>query len=78
MNTRPRANVSEIKNCKLWPEKYCVDLENLIAQRVMKISVSLKNLGTHMFGKDSVVEVFTTHERGNRSRIESKEMIANI
>lgn len=63
MHTRPRANVSEIKNCKLWPEKYCLDLENLIAQRVLKISVSLKNLETHMFGKGSTVQVFTTHER---------------
>lgn len=63
MNTKPRANVSEIKNCKLWPEKYCVDLGDLIAQRVVKIAVSLKNLDTHMFGKEASVEVFTTHNR---------------
>lgn len=63
MNTLPRANVSEIKSCKLWPEKYCVNLNGLVANRVINISVSLKNAETHMFGKESAVEVFTTHDR---------------
>lgn len=63
LNSRPRAIVGEIKNCKLWPEKYCLDLKDLIAHRLMKVSVSLKNAGTHMFGKETAVEVFTTHDR---------------
>lgn len=64
LNTRPKANVTEIKSCKLWREKYCVHLKDLVANRVMKISVSLKNAETHMFGKESALEVFTTHDRG--------------
>lgn len=67
MSTRSRANVSEIKNCKLWPEKYCVDLVGLVGQRVIKISVSLKNQDTHMFGRESSVDVFTTHSRSKYS-----------
>lgn len=63
MKTQPRAIVTKIKRCALWPQKHCVGLENLVAQRLLNVFVSLKNTDTHKFGEEKAVQVFTTHDR---------------
>lgn len=60
------SNISEIAKCKLWPDKFCIELQKLPAHRSLKIAVSLKNLDTHAFGPDTKVKMYTAN-RGKQN-----------
>lgn len=57
--TKCKSSIKQIKQCKLWPNKYCVDLTGLIAYCNMDVHVSLKNRNTHTFGKETTAYVYT-------------------
>lgn len=54
-----KSAIDEVKKCSLWPNKYCIDLTDLISSRVWAVSVSLKNLNTHTFGDKVQVDGYT-------------------
>lgn len=60
---RCKSVIDEVKKCNLWPNKYCIDLNDLISSRLWALTVSLKNLNTHTFGSKVHVNGYTT-DRG--------------
>lgn len=45
--------------CKLFIGKYCIDIKNLIPHQRQVLRISLRNVGSHTFGKESVVDAYT-------------------
>lgn len=49
--------------CKLWPQKYCIDVNYLIPHQQFTFKISIKNRDTNAFGKETVLDGYTI-ERG--------------
>ncbi|XP_044744390.1 uncharacterized protein LOC123306449 isoform X2 [Coccinella septempunctata] len=45
--------------CKLFVGKYCLNIENMIPNQRQVLKISLKNEGSHTFGKESITEAYT-------------------
>ncbi|XP_063905545.1 uncharacterized protein LOC135124423 [Zophobas morio] len=48
----------DITRCKLWPKKYCMDVNNLIPNQKYTFRVSIRNDGTQFYGDEVKAEAF--------------------
>ncbi|KAK9872527.1 hypothetical protein WA026_017992 [Henosepilachna vigintioctopunctata] len=59
--------------CKIFNEKYCVHVANLIPNQKQLMRLSLKNEGSHTFGEEALIEGFTQdHVPGQPTNITYK------
>nr|XP_008195175.1 PREDICTED: uncharacterized protein LOC662380 isoform X1 [Tribolium castaneum] len=51
-----------ITPCKLWPRKYCIEMNNLIPYQNYTFKVSIRNERTQFYGDDVLVEAFLVEQ----------------
>ena len=56
----------DITRCKLWPKKYCMDVNNLIPNQKYTFRVSIRNDGTQFYGDEVKAEAFLD-EQGKKA-----------
>ncbi|RZC27695.1 uncharacterized protein BDFB_000742, partial [Asbolus verrucosus] len=58
--TKCRSSVQKITRCKLWPKKYCLDINNLIPNQQYTFKISIKNNQTQYYGNETKADAFTS------------------